>query len=92
MLRERCEMASQTGKGAGNAVKSSQHPVSKPAILSRQACDFVTSQKQKGPRSVRIELTWEKPTWAIFCATERRESQEQSHAANPAGILPARMR
>jgi hypothetical protein len=72
MPRECREMTSQTGKGAGNAVKSSQHPVSKSAILSGQPCDFVTSQKQTGLRSVRIELKWEKPTCAIFCATEGR--------------------
>jgi hypothetical protein len=51
MPRECREMTSQRGKDAGHTVKSSQHPVSKSAILSGQPCDFVTSPEQTGLRS-----------------------------------------
>ena len=51
MPRECREMTSQSGRDAGHTVKSSQHPVSKSAILSGQPCDFVTSPEQTGLRS-----------------------------------------
>lgn len=79
MPRKCREMTSQSGKDAGHTVRSSQHPVSKSAILSGQLCDFVTSPEQTGLRSGLVQNAKSRPV----LSSVRLNGESHRHRAMP---------